>query len=316
MNTIHTTNSLLKSHSLQRMDLNLFRVFAVIYRERNLTRAAEQLFLSQSAVSHALSRMREQLDDNLFVRDGQGMCPTPLASRLWPDIEHALQLLQQAVQHSTAFEPSRDLKQLTIAMNDEIEPLFLPKIMQWLQQKAPTAQLNSVRIERQNLRADLSAGRISLAIDIAQPTEQGIKHQCLLQDVFVVVSGQAATTHPLTAHDYMTAQHIAVSARRTGRAVEDIYLSRQGIERDIKIRCQQYESACRMLLNSHLLLTMPRHLADHINSHLSTSIQPLPIDIHGIELHLYWHADHSNDAQLMWCRDQLLALFNSSSNEF
>ena len=133
MNSIHNINALQKSPHLQRMDLNLFRIFAVIYRERNLTRTAEQLFLSQSAVSHALSRMREQLDDSLFVRDGQGMRPTPLANRLWPDIEHALQLLQQAVQRSTAFEPSRDLKQLTIAMNDEIEPLFLPKIMHWLQ---------------------------------------------------------------------------------------------------------------------------------------------------------------------------------------
>src|SRR5690554_1241190 len=125
----------------KRMDLNLFRLFAIIYRERNLTRAAEQLFLSQSAVSHALTRMREQLDDPLFVRDGQGVCPTPLANRLWPDIEQALELLQQALQRSNAFDPKRDLKQLTIAMNDEIEPLFLPKIMQWLQQHAPSAQL-------------------------------------------------------------------------------------------------------------------------------------------------------------------------------
>lgn len=312
MNSIHNINALQKSPHLQRMDLNLFRIFAVIYRERNLTRAAEQLFLSQSAVSHALSRMREQLDDSLFVRDGQGMRPTPLASRLWPDIEHALQLLQQAVQRSTAFEPSRDLKQLTIAMNDEIEPLFLPKIMHWLQQHAPTAQLNSVRIERHNLRSDLSAGRISLAIDIAQPAEPGIQHQCLLHDEFVVVSGQVVAQQALTADHYMTAQHIVVSARRTGRAVEDLYLSRQGIERNIKIRCQQYETACRMVLDSDLLLTMPKHLADQVNAHLNTAVQALPIAIDGIELHLYWHTDHEQDAQLAWCRDQLLDLFNRS----
>ena len=297
----------------KRIDLNLFRVFAIIYRERNLTRAAEQLFLSQSAVSHALTRMREQLGDPLFVRDGQGVCPTPLANRLWPDIEQALELLQQALQRSSAFNPQRDLKQLTIAMNDEIEPLLLPKIMQWLYLQAPAAQLNSVRIERQNLRTDLSAGRIHMAIDIAQPAEQGIKHQCLLQDEFVVVSSQATEKKQLTAQDYMAAQHIVVSARRTGRAVEDVYLSRQGIERHIKIRCQQYETACRMVLESHLLLTMPKHLAHQMNAHLKTFIQPLPIAIDGIELHLYWHVDHSNDAQLVWCRDQLLALFNSSS---
>lgn len=307
MNTVHSSIGQTK-----RMDLNLFRVFAIIYRERNLTRAAEQLFLSQSAVSHALTRMREQLDDPLFVRDGQGICPTPLANRLWPDIEQALALLQQALHRSSAFNPQRDLKQLTIAMNDEIEPLFLPKIMQWLQQQAPNAQLNSVRIERQNLRTDLSAGRIHLAIDIAQPTEQGIKHQCLLQDEFVIVRSQTGAQQRLSAEDYMAAQHIVVSARRTGRAVEDVYLSRQGIERTIKIRCQQYETACRMVLDSDLLLTMPKHLADQVNAHLNTAVQALPIAIDGIELHLYWHSDHSNDAQLVWCRDQLLGLFNRS----
>ncbi len=307
MNTVHSVSQ------TKRMDLNLFRVFAVIYRERNLTRAAEQLFLSQSAVSHALTRMREQLDDPLFVRDGQGVCPTPLANRLWPDIEQALELLQQALQRSSAFEPKRDLKQLTIAMNDEIEPLFLPKIMQWLQQHAPAAQLNSVRTERQNLRTDLSAGRIHLAIDIAQPAEQGIKHQCLLQDEFVIVRSQTSAQSQLSAEDYMAAQHIVVSSRRTGRAVEDLYLSRQGIERHIKIRCQQYETACRMVLNSDLLLTMPKQLAQQLNAHLNICVQTLPIAIDGIALHLYWHADHSNDAQLVWCRDQLLTLFNSNS---
>ncbi len=311
MNKPHTATT------LNRIDLNLFRIFAVIYRERNLTRAAEQLFLSQSAVSHALARMREQLDDALFIREGQGVCPTPLARRLWPDIEQALDLLQQVVQRSSAFDPKRDLKQLTVAMNDEIEPLFLPKMISWLHEQAANAQLNSVRIERANLRADLSAGRINFAIDIAQPTEQGIKHQCLLQDEFVVVSGKSATRtqltqRPLNAQDYMAAQHIAVSARRKGRAVEDLYLSRQGLERDIKIRCQQYETACRMVLDSDLLVTMPKHLAYQINAHLNTYIQQLPIVIEGIALHLYWHEDHNNDAQLVWCRDQLLALFNPS----
>ena len=163
------------------------------------------------------------------------------------------------------------------------------------------------------MRSDLSAGRISLAIDIAQPAEPGIQHQCLLHDEFVVVSGQVVAQQALTADHYMTAQHIVVSARRTGRAVEDLYLSRQGIERNIKIRCQQYETACRMVLDSNLLLTMPKQLAYQINAHLNTCIQTLPITINGIELHLYWHTDHEQDAQLAWCRAQLLHLFNSSA---
>ena len=77
--------------SLARIDLNLFRVFVAIYREKNLTRASEQLFLSQPAVSHALARLRDHFNDPLFIRDGHGVVPSPLAKRLWPKIEQSLQ---------------------------------------------------------------------------------------------------------------------------------------------------------------------------------------------------------------------------------
>lgn len=307
----------LSRNTLGRMDLNLFRVFAVVYRERNLTRAAEQLFLSQSAVSHALSRMREQLDDPLFVREGHGVCPTPLANRLWPDIEQALLLFQQAMQRSTSFEASRDIKQLTIAMNDEIEPVFLPQIVQWFQQLVPHMQLSSVRIDRQTLRSDLSSGRIDLAIDIAQPSERGIAHQLLLRDEFVVLShpdhplAQAKLGAEARISHYMQAEHIAVSARRTGRAVEDFLFAKQGIDRKIKIRCQQYESAGRIVRNGPLLLTMPRSLAHQVAEHLDIQILPLPIAIEDLELHLYWDMDKNLEQQTVWFRQQLIALLNT-----
>lgn len=316
MNPVHN-HSGISRNPLSRMDLNLFRVFAVIYRERNLSRAAEQLFLSQSAVSHALGRMREQLDDALFVREGQGVCPTPLAQRLWPDVEQALALFQQAMQRSTSFEASRDIKQLTIAMNDEIEPVFLPHIVQGFQQQVPHIQLNSVRIDRHTLRSDLSSGRIDLAIDIAQPSERGIAHQLLLRDEFVVLSqpehplAQAGLSAKAAASHYLQAGHIAVSARRTGRAVEDFLLAKQGIERKIKIRCQQYESASRIVRNSALLLTIPRSLAHQVAEHLDMQILPLPVAIEDLELHLYWDMGKNTEQQTMWFRQQLMALLHT-----
>ncbi|NUF34492.1 LysR family transcriptional regulator, partial [Acinetobacter oleivorans] len=82
-----------KVASLARIDLNLFRVFATIYKEKNLTRASEQLFLSQPAVSHALARLREHFNDPLFIRDGHGVMPSILAKRIWPNIEQSLSLM-------------------------------------------------------------------------------------------------------------------------------------------------------------------------------------------------------------------------------
>src|ERR1700757_4596419 len=103
---------------LQRIDLNLFRVFDVVYRERSLSRAAALLYLSQSAVSHALARLREQIGDPLFVRQGRGVPPTPRAGQLPPFTRDALFSLRGGVRRRRPFEPQRDVERVIVAMHD------------------------------------------------------------------------------------------------------------------------------------------------------------------------------------------------------
>jgi DNA-binding transcriptional LysR family regulator len=287
------------------LDLNLFRVFAAIYRERNLTRAAEMLCVSQSAVSHALARLREQLGDALFVREGHGVVPTALASRLRPDIEEALALLNQVVHQSLSFEPERDISQVTLAMNDELELSLLPLLVPALRAVAPEVSIASVRLDRDSLRADLAAGRLDCAIDIAQATANDMCHTFLARDNFVVVSRAAAV---LTRADYLAARHITVSSRRSGLAVEDIALSRLGLSRQVVLRCQHYEAACRIVTDSDLLLTMPQRQAMAINITLGNTLQALPLPLPEVELHLYWHRQRDADPANRWLREQLIRL--------
>jgi DNA-binding transcriptional LysR family regulator len=303
---MNETNNLNK---LDRLDLNLFRVFDTVYRERNLTRAAEILCLSQSAVSHAVGRLRVSLGDPLFVRAGQGVIATPLADRLWPDIKDALALFRQAVQRQQSFEPSRDLRQITLAMNDKLEPSILPIIARQLHATAPNLQLASIRLDRTNLRADLVAGRIDFAIDVAQPTSPDICHSLLRQDEFAVVCREH---RQLSADDYLAARHVTVSSRRTGLSLEEIGLARLGIERDVVVRCQYYEAACRLVADSDLLLTMPLHQATTINAPLGNAVLPMPLPLSGIELHLYWHQQREMDPANQWLRTELIGLFNAS----
>ena len=129
--------------ALKRLDLNLFRVFEVVYRERNLTRAAALLHLSQSAVSHALARLREQLGDPLFVREGRGVAPTPLAEQLAPGILDALAGLQRSVTRVAAFDPLHDRRCFSLNMPEQMEPLLLPALCAHLQQHAPLVQVRS-----------------------------------------------------------------------------------------------------------------------------------------------------------------------------
>ncbi len=288
---------------ISRLDLNLFRVFDTIYRERNLTRAAGILCLSQSAVSHAIGRLRMQLGDPLFVREGQGVVPTPLADRLWPDIQDALALFRQAVHRSQVFEPARDITQVTLAMNDELEPGILPVLVRALRAAVPEVRVSSVRLDRASLRADLAAGRLDCAIDIAQPVSPDLCHALLLQDDFVVVS---RVSRVLDTEAYLAAQHVTVSSRRTGRAVEDLGLARLGLERQVVMRCQHYEAACRIVAESDLLLTMPRRQAEAINTAVGNVVLELPVPLAGIELHLYWHRQREADPANQWLRERVV----------
>lgn len=287
------------------LDLNLFRVFDVVLRERNLTRAAEVLFLSQSAVSHALARLREQLGEPLFVREGRGVAPTPFAERLAPEIREALTLLQQAVQRTRHFDPGRDLGHLSIAMNDKLEPSLLPPLISRFRAIAPEARVASVRLDRAKLERDLASGRIDLAIDVAQLTSPHLHHTALQRDSFCVVS---ARRRKLDAAAYLSAWHVTVSSRRTGLAVEDMMLNRLGYQRQIAVRCQHYEAACRIVSGSDLLLTMPRRDAEAINPRLGNHLLPMPLSLPPVELHLYWHRQLDSDPRVRWLREELLSL--------
>ncbi|MDR3414870.1 MAG: LysR family transcriptional regulator [Nevskia sp.] len=295
---------------LLRLDLNLFRVFDVVYRERNLTRAAAVLSLSQSAVSHSLARLREVLQDPLFVRRGRGVAPTPRAEQLAPAVQQALAALRQGLQRGRAFDPAHDLTRLRLAMHEELEPNLLPAVFERLRVAAPAAAIASVRLDRANLKADLAAGRVDLAIDVAQVTEPELRHEPLLQDSLCVVS--AAARRRLDFDSYMAAQHIAVSSRRTGPAMEDFMFGRQGLQRQIVLRCQHYESACRIAAASDLLLTIPRRNAESLRT-AALRLWRMPLELPPIELHLYWHRQAELEPATLWLRSELRALAGKNS---
>lgn len=283
----------------RKLDLNLFRVFAMVCRERNLTRAAEQLHISQSAVSHALARLREQLNDPLFVREAQGVTPTPLALRILPAVQEGLALFERVAHHDDAFDPSRDITRMTLAMNDEVEPLLLPGISQAVRRHLPDAVMSSVRVDRSTMKADLASGLLDCAIDVAHVADDELKHTPLTREHFVVASSSGTA---IDMHAYLTGRHVTVSSRRRGRSIEDWELSRLGHRRQVLARCQHYASAWSLVAASDLLLTIPQNLALSLNSSVTIHIHPLPLPVPPVELHLFWHRDRDRDGANSWLR--------------
>ena len=293
-----------RAAALEHLDLNLLVTFEAVYRERNLTRAAKRLFVTQSAVSHGLQRLRAQLGDPLFVRRASGVEPTPGAVRLAPQVSEALRLLRRALE-TDEFDPARDLGRVVIAIHEELEPAVLPALERRLRAAVPGVEIDCVRVDRVSLERDLASSRLDLAVDAAQVAGPELCHTSLAHDRFCVVSRRGGR---LDVRRYLAARHVMVSSRRSGPALEDVLLDQLGVQRSVVLRCQRYEAACRIVADSDLLLTAPRLRARAIAAHMRLVLLPVPFQLPPFDMRMYWHRQFDTDLRSQWLRTQLTAV--------
>ncbi|MDH0896602.1 MULTISPECIES: LysR family transcriptional regulator [unclassified Pseudomonas] len=292
---------------LSRLDLNLLRVFEVIYRERNLTRAAARLHLSQSAVSHALARLREQIGDPLFVRDGRGVVPSALAERLAPGIQDALDGLRRSLGAGRAFDPGRDRRSFCLNMPEQMEPLLLPRVLAHLASVAPGVEVRSSGLHWAELQRDMAVGRVDLAIEITRSTDAELRQSPLFSDAFCVLAGPRFEGE-LSAERYLAAGHVAVSSLRRGLCAEDLALGQLGLSREVRQHCRNYLTAALLVAQGDWLLTLPRGYAELLDLGLGIRRLAMPLALPPVSLSLYWSRQAENDAAHRWLRDELLTL--------
>jgi len=295
MNIVH--------HNVDRLDLNLLTVFEAVFREQHLTRAAAGLFLTPSAISHALRRLRDHFDDPLFVRDGKAMRPTPACARMAPDIIEQLTRLRATLQRWGEFNPAENRQTFRIAMPEAAEVMLLPQLTALLNEQAPLVSIVSVRADRRKLASALAGNNLHVAIDIALPIEASVRHRPFLEDRFcVVMAARRGAAADLSVEDYLSADHVAVSTRSVGLVMEDALLLDSGYSRRVAVRCQSYQSAVLISEQSRCLLTMPKTLADAFCHGKNLLMRELPFDFPPLRLNLYWHANSEADPAISWLR--------------
>ncbi|MRV75279.1 LysR family transcriptional regulator [Duganella sp. FT92W] len=292
---------------ISKVDLNLFVVFDAIYTERSLTRASQKMNLTQPAVSHALGRLRQLLGDPLFERQGHEMAPTPLARNIVSQVRNALRGLELTVNSAERFDPASSERTFTLAMRDVVEPNLLPPLMAAIAAQAPMVGVNVLRMARTELESELAAGTVDAGIDVLLPLSEHIRMLRLPGDDTVVFArrGHPSVQGELDLDLYLRQQHIQVSARRSGPSLEDVELSRRGLQRRIRMRCQHYFTACSVVSQTDFLLTMPARYGRVLNQQFNHQILPLPLPLPSIDNHLYWHANVDHDPAHMWLRERI-----------
>lgn len=311
---------------LHQLDLNLLLAFDALMAQGSVTRAAETLFISQPAMSHALNRLRTFFGDPLLVRTPQGMLPTPRAQRLHLGVQQALRLLEQQLSDEEVFEPSQSKRRFVLCTTDYVECVLIPPLIQRLKRLAPAVTIE-IRILRDTLpEAELASGEIDLVLGfdeymqvpgylgketwLTEPLAGLVRADLPMATPALAESGNnpALPAERISLAQLIEMPHVFHSPLGTSEASLDRYLKTLGFSRIISVNSQSYMSAAAIVSQSDHLLVLPSMVAELLASHWPLKSLPLPEDVPDYHLNCVWHPVHAQQPALIWLKDLMKEL--------
>lgn len=294
------------------LDLNLLTVFDAMFREASVTRASQSLGLTQSALSHALNRLRLFFDDPLFVKVGNRMEPTRKAQALRGAVVDVMTAVRQQILAGARFAPGQSNRTFTLCMTDMGELVFLPPLLDRFKKEAPGCSLRTMQVPIEQIEALLGSGEADLAVGSIRSAPEGLYQQRLFAHSFVTIAStrnQSIGTM-LSRRQFEEMRHIVVSL--TGRSAEsyDKVLEDQGVRRNVAVMTPHFLMV-PLLMDRHpdLLATVPRELAE-VFGRLGTvrMFQP-PVPVPEFQLNQHWHPRFHHDPAVIWLRDLMKRTF-------
>jgi DNA-binding transcriptional LysR family regulator len=293
--------------NLRNIDLNLLMLFETIYEEQNLTRAAKRLNISQPAISNALARLRETLDDPLFIRTGKGMVPSDRAKQLIDPIHNALTVIRNAIQDQWAFDFKNTRHSFTVTMSDYCESIILPKLMDWIAGVAPGISIKAKFLDEDHLLTDLINGTTDLAIGyITSLNPPQFNSQTLMKEEFVSI---VRVDHPeikntLTLKQFVSTPHV-VTRPRTGENTIDELLRHKGEKRFIALQVPNFLSIPAIIASTDNISTIPLRVAQIYSKMMGLKVLKPPVQPGTREIKQYWVPSRESSPAHTWLRRSL-----------
>ncbi len=289
--------------ALTGIDLNLLLVLDALLTTGGATRAAKQLGITQSAVSHALRRLRQALSDPLLVRTPRGLVPTPRAQALGPTLSRLLKELHNALQGNPAFDSTTVQCSYTLAMTDYVSLLLMPPLMARLAIEAPGVEILIRPIEADETLA-LERGEVDLHIGRLFPNRQGFYQQKLFADrLLCMVAKSHKPQRKLTLAEYLRRRHLLISPHGQGPGLVDVALAEQGLSRRIALRVPYFMTAPLIVARTDFVLTLPERVAKALMPMLPVRLLRPPVELGGFSLVQAWHERHHQSPRHLWLRN-------------
>ncbi|MEL0332545.1 MAG: LysR family transcriptional regulator [Halieaceae bacterium] len=313
--------------NLNQIDLNLLVYLEVLLRERNVTQAANQLGLSQPAMSNGLRRLRALFDDPLLVRTSEGMTPTERALELEPLVKDILLGVDRAMQPATEFEPRAAQMVVRIMASDYAESTLFPAVLTELRDNAPDITLDIMNPSDVSF-LDVERGKVDLVINRFDQMPQSFHQITLWQDSF---SCLLSPNHPIlddfSLESYLSADHIWVSKTGMGVGVGvdpsdvqrlgwvDSALAQLGEKRRIRVFTRHYQAAMTLAEQNDLIVTLPTRATWLKQNDPRVAIRQVPFDVPPLELKMAWSPLLHNNAPHRWVRQFITRIARSLSTE-
>lgn len=305
--------------NISKIDLNLLIYLDVLLREKNVTRAASQLNITQPAMSNGLKRLRTLFNDPILVRTSDGMVPTERARGLAPSIRKILLELEEALQGEEEFNELKSQRVFRIMASDYAASTLIPTLLRALNKVAPHITLDIMTPSDVTFH-DVEAGKIDMAINRFDELPQSFHQKAIWRDTFsCLLNADSPLVSKFNLNAYLGAKHVWVSKTGFGVGVGmdpkdvqklgwvDEALARLGKKRDIKVFTRNYHVAMQLAYEDNLIATLPTKAAQlHKNDSNYTIVKP-PFDIPDIELKMIWSPLLHHDASHIWFRQLVIA---------
>lgn len=297
----------------EELDFKSLRFFSALYREGNVSHAADALSISQPTGSILLKKLRDYFDDPLFVRVGQRMAPTPRADHIAQTVFSILHLVDNELPARPGFDPHTSTRQFTIGMTDISQMTLLPSLQAALLQQGSNGVSLSIRnIDDQTIAA-LETGKCDLAIGYLMQLPDNVYQQRLFNQAYVCLT---AKNHPrisraFTAQHWREEKHLAVHVNGTGHGDIDKMLTEHGMPRHITLTLPSFLGAGELVAGSEMVAVVPEQLARHIVKRYPCHGWPLPFALPDISIRQVWHQRLHHDPGHMWLRSLIAGLADS-----
>jgi len=291
---------------MREVDLGLLPTLEMVIRERNVTRAAYKLGVSQPTVSRILAKLRQQLDDPLLVRTKGGVEPTPRALHIVEPIARALEEIRRALASELAFDPVEATATFRLSLGDYESSVLLPGLYARVAAEAPRARLAIIPYRRAEAEEAVTSGKVHVAVGRFVAPKPALHQQHLFDEEFVVGfrKGHKLATQKLSLAKLTRFPHVLISPGRPGAftGLLDETFARAGLSRHVAVSLPHFLVAPRLLLDTDAVLLFPRRIANRAALDQRFCVRALPTQVPGFPITMLWHTRTHSDPASVWLR--------------